>query len=205
MNHALDNALNLAQLLSNLDDAPDELYLSMRQSFTAALDVSRSLETREPEQAIEWVLAHLPQDINETVRVSVNGPNLDPTVHPFAKAQGRSRWIWETQRERLQAAASVLRTSKIDITPSEVANMADSTREMLRASMRIEANAEPVKFTELEAEVSTSNPTNKKARNALIDSKLLTPEGNGPQRKYRVTERGVVVAEYLKSTLWGKY
>jgi hypothetical protein len=113
MKHSLDNALNNAELLSLTDDeaTADFLYTTMRQSFAAALDTARALQSSEPQQAIEWVLAHLPEDVNADVRVTINGPNLDPRVHLFASPKGRARWIWETQRERLQAAAGALRTA----------------------------------------------------------------------------------------------
>ncbi len=113
MKHALDNALTLAETLTCIDDdaMADFMYTNMRQSFVAALDTARALQSSEPQQAIEWVLAHLPEDVNIGIRVVINPIDLDPRLGNFATAQERARWIRETQRERLQAAAGELRTA----------------------------------------------------------------------------------------------
>lgn len=133
MKHALDNALNNAELLSLTDDeaTADFLYTTMRQSFAAALELAQTLEEREPARAIKWALAHLPEDLKADVRVTVNGPNLDPRVHPFCSAQGRARWIKETQRERLQAAAMALQEAIIEIPLIKSTNIpADSVEQI---------------------------------------------------------------------------
>lgn len=102
-------------------------------------------------------------------------------------------------------AASEFWAAGTDSAPPEVAEMSDSAKDLLRASMRIEAHAESVSFAEVEKEVTTSTTTNKISRKKLIDLGLLTQEGKGPQTKYRVTDRGFVVAEYLRTKTWKTY
>lgn len=80
----------------------------------------------------------------------------------------------------------------------ELDKLNKSAREMLQACMRLNANSSPVTFSRIEDNLETSNTTNKISRKTLRALDLLVREGHGPETKWRVTERGVLVSERLQ-------
>lgn len=80
----------------------------------------------------------------------------------------------------------------------ELEKLNKSARAMLRTCMFLEANSKPATFSDIEDGLETSTTTNKKSRKSLVDCGLLLPDGKGPDAKWRVTRRGVLVSERLK-------
>lgn len=112
----------------------------------------------------------------------------------------------DKHRESLRASIAKLETIALLTDPfPELETLNDSARAMLRVGMYLEANAESVKFSEIEEYLDTSNTTNKKYRKALVDGGLLKQEGRGSNAKWRVTNRGVELANFLKETVWGTF
>jgi len=102
---------------------------------------------------------------------------------------------------RLEVIATLARavapTIVVDDFP-ELKKINKSARAMLQVCMLLNADSEPATFSDIEDCLKTSNTTNKNSRKVLVDCGLLTLEGLGPDSKWRVTKRGVLLSKSLE-------